>query len=152
MVLVYYFGYMGPLTLMLWIIYFSQYLGKNWALKILFINLSNLLINWLLKNLIRQKRPDNQINLTILDQMDSKEYGMPSSHAQQVTSSLLILLQLKTRFSGKIRSPLNLFFIIQACATCIHRFIYKKHTKEQIIVGIIIGYLHGCSVSPSLVI
>lgn len=137
MVLVYYFGYMGPLTLMLWVIYFSRYLGGNWVLKILFINLSNLLINCLLKNLIRQKRPDNQVNRTILDEMDSKEYGMPSSHAQQVTSSLLILLKLS---NIKI---LNFLFILQACATYIHRFVYKKHTKEQIIVGIIIGYLHS---------
>ena len=111
------------------------------------------LVNVLLRNIIKQKRPnykednndkedDNSVdNETIINDKNDllnnslKQYGMPSGHAQStVFSAIFISLSLQNIFISSI------FFIILLLAI-FQRVHFYFHTIDQVIIGGIIGSL-----------
>ena len=105
------------------------------------------LVNVLLRNIIKQKRPDykeddNDVDkeTVINDKNDLlnnslKQYGMPSGHAQSTLfTTIFISLSLQNLFISSI------FFIISFLAI-FQRVHFYFHTIEQVVIGGIIGSL-----------
>jgi len=111
------------------------------------------LVNSLLRNTIKQKRPnykedennnenENDVDKeTVIKDKNNllnnslKKYGMPSGHAQHtIFSSIFIALSLQNIFISSI------FFIISFIAI-FQRVHFYFHTVEQVIIGGIIGSL-----------
>ena len=133
-------GYYGPIILFIVIIlgFFSIKITDPRAYILLLLwQVLNTYLNLGLKHIIKQPRPKNQINTTYSDSLNTNEYGMPSGHAQQVVSEMIfILLFFKNIW-------IKLFSIIQTLLTIYHRYINKKHSCYQLIVGCIIGFFVG---------
>ena len=71
------------------------------------------------------------------DLHSSKEYGMPSGHAQ-LTSSMMTFLILE------FNNPyINAIAVLQLLLTVIQRYVYRMHSISQLIAGTIIGCLSG---------
>jgi membrane-associated phospholipid phosphatase len=112
-----------------------------WKRKIFLITYAlffivNSFINGILKNLIQEPRPTEQIYLNEYDVVPNtapSKYGMPSGHAQSTGYSITFLylvahspaLLIITTFIGSI--------------TIYQRFKYRRHTISQLIVGLAIG-------------
>ena len=94
-------------------------------------------LNKILKNEIHQPRPSISKNLSDLDNIKnyhgSNQYGMPSGHAQSIFFSICYLFLVK---KSKILLIITLFI---ALLTLYQRWIYGRHTIEQLFVGSIIG-------------
>lgn len=97
----------------------------------------NYRLNGFLKNLIKQPRPTKMQFIHPSDVQSSKEYGMPSGHAQ-LTSAIMTFLILE--FDNPYISAIS---ILQLCLTLIQRYVYRMHSISQLIVGTIIGSLSG---------
>lgn len=130
-------GFNGPTFIILISLYF---LSNRPSYFLLFITgvLINIGSNNFLKKWIKQPRPDGYLQYIenpSIYKLQGEEYGMPSGHAQLVSYSLLYLLLL----------GYNMFTIaivsLFAGITIIQRVLDKKHTPEQILVGIIVGGL-----------
>ena len=97
----------------------------------------NCRLNHMLKNIIKQPRPINMKFINPSDLNSSKEYGMPSGHAQ-LTSSIMTFLILE------FNNPyINAIAVLQLLLTVIQRYIYRMHSISQLIAGTIIGCLSG---------
>ena len=132
-------GYFGPFTLLIVIsitMLLQQY-HLDMILLLFVMQSINLVLNYIIKNLLQQKRPSNQTSINFLDQEDSVQYGMPSGHAQQMLS----LLVFATFEIGK--NVLTLFAFFQTVVTLWQRYSYKKHTLNKLIVGGVIGSFIG---------
>jgi len=93
--------------------------------------------NGMLKQLCKQPRPANQINIVHHDSLTNPKLGMPSGHAQSVMFALTFLY-LYTK------NPLVLTVgAIMTLLTLIQRIIYRKHTPLQVAVGSMLGILLG---------
>jgi len=97
----------------------------------------NYYFNGVLKNLFKQPRPTNIKFIHPSDVKNSKEYGMPSGHAQ-LTSSMMTFLILE--FNDPYISTIS---IIQLFLTLNQRYVYGMHTISQLVFGSIIGCLSG---------
>lgn len=97
---------------------------------LLWLIIFNMLINVILKNIIRDPRPIDTSHYGI-----GYEYGMPSAHAQISTFLLLLLFTIDSPFIIRILA------ILFSVVTYLQRYIYNFHTIEQIIGGIITGIL-----------
>lgn len=89
----------------------------------------NIIINILLKNIIKSPRPIDKSKYGI-----GYEYGMPSGHAQLVTFLLLFILNIDTSVYIKIIA------LLLTILTYVHRYVFNYHTINQIIGGIIMGW------------
>ena len=94
----------------------------------------------ILKDWIRQPRPSGFLDKENHDGDDyskmrnsSMYYGMPSGHAGLSFYSTLFIW-LVNKSTSILITELTLCFL-----TCYHRFIYKKHTLEQLFAGAILG-------------
>lgn len=97
----------------------------------------NVMINCLLKEVINQDRPIGSKHVNNLEKyIDEGSKGMPSGHAQVVGSELMFAM-LSNSFITKI------IMLLQTGLTIYQRYIYKKHTISQLIVGLIIGMLYS---------
>jgi len=85
--------------------------------------------------LIKQPRPSGQKYNQIDNDMFTNEhiYGMPSGHAQSVGFSAIFLYLTTTSI------PLLLASLFIIAITVFQRHKYKRHTTEQLMVGLIIG-------------
>jgi phosphatidylserine synthase len=84
---------------------------------------------------VREERPSNPIPFSSLEKYTGEQfYGMPSGHAQSVGFSFVFLSLLEGYYSWWL-------YIITAIMglTCIQRWKYRRHTVEQIIVGLFFG-------------
>jgi membrane-associated phospholipid phosphatase len=133
-------GYFGPLTLFI----LTNALMVNKGITdpisyfaVLIWQILNLELNHLLKILIRKPRPDGGTNINFLDRLDSKNYGMPSGHAQQVFSEFTFIA---LAFRNK---SATMFAAAQSLLTLIQRYSHKKHNIRQLVVGSIIGVAAG---------
>ena len=133
-------GYFGPLTLF---ILTNALMVKNGItapmsyFAVLSWQILNLELNHLLKIMIRKPRPDGGTNVNFLDRLDSKNYGMPSGHAQQVFSEFTFIA---LAFRDK---SATMFAAAQSLLTLAQRYSYKKHSVKQLVVGSIIGAAVG---------
>lgn len=97
----------------------------------------NVMINCVLKEVINQDRPIGSKHVNNLEKyIDEGSKGMPSGHAQVVGSELMFAM-LSNSFITKI------IMLLQTGLTIYQRYIYKKHTISQLIVGLIIGMLYS---------
>lgn len=97
----------------------------------------NVMINCVLKEVINQDRPIGSKHVNNLEKyIDEGSKGMPSGHAQVVGSELMFAF-LSNSFITKI------IMLLQTGLTIYQRYIYKKHTISQLIVGLIIGMLYS---------
>ncbi len=140
MITLHYVGYYGPVTLLVLVAVLlrrSSLLSVHVCADILLWESGNLLLNIILKNLIRQERPPNQINILGADYIDAKQFGMPSGHAQQVAAAVYIILQLT-----KSNSIIALT-VAQSTITILQRVLTHKHTPNQVAMGIAVGFLYS---------
>lgn len=93
----------------------------------------NVLVNKILKSIIKQPRPSNGKSI-INESYDGADiYGMPSAHAQSVFYSMTFLYLVKKDYL------LLLFESFVSFLTLYQRWSYKRHTIEQLGVGSIVG-------------
>ena len=132
-------GFYGPIILnitsiiLLWnqqIIMWSYILGS----------ISSIIINLVLKIIIKDPRPEQDAKLLKLavdngKYLNANKYGMPSGHSQSVGFSCTFIYLVLHNF--------NYFLVYFAISlvTMIQRFKYKKHTIPQIVIGFIIGII-----------
>lgn len=130
-------GYYGPVILFA-LGFYALLERKVFYTAFVFGNISNSLLNMVLKNIIREPRP-------MIDEYDMKNdkiilydyYGFPSGHAQSVFFSLVFLFL--------ANGPL-IFIYVMACIsvlTLYQRWKYKKHSVKQLLAGTIIGSLYA---------
>jgi membrane-associated phospholipid phosphatase len=102
----------------------------------------NTILNLLLKGIIRQPRPSEDIKLFNLAVNNGKRmgfdvYGMPSGHAQLAFySTIFIYLALKNK-------KIAFVFLLISMISLYQRVKYKNHTILQVIVGSGVGALFG---------
>jgi membrane-associated phospholipid phosphatase len=133
-------GYFGPLTLFILTNALMVKRGETSPMSyfaVLAWQMLNLELNHLLKIIIRKPRPDGGTNVNFLDRLDSKNYGMPSGHAQQVFSEFTFIA---LAFRDK---SATLFAAAQSLLTLRQRYSHKKHNVRQLVVGSIIGSAIG---------
>ena len=95
-------------------------------------------INFLLKKIIKQPRPFEDINIfnnkkKIYIHNNINMYGMPSGHALYTTYSTIYI-------NNILKNKIITFIYCIITLICINqRLIYKNHTIQQIVVGGILG-------------
>ena len=100
----------------------------------------NILLNILLKGIIQQPRPKEDIKLINIAKNNGKRisydvYGMPSAHAQLCFFSLGYIYLVFKSWNWTV-----VYFII-SLSTLFQRVKYKNHTIHQVLVGAIVGVL-----------
>lgn len=128
-------GYYGPVIL--FAITFYYFINRTpYLIAIVFGSIINTLINKLIKTIIREPRPSNQIPFIDEDQLiGTEKYGFPSGHAQSSFFSLAFI----TFANGP---PFTIYFMtILSIITLYQRYIYRRHTIKQLIAGSIIGII-----------
>ena len=124
--MLYNIGYFGPHIL--FVIIFTQL--TDGRLHFVLLQVLNLLVNLVLKNVVRQPRPLGAINVNQWDKLDEHQYGMPSLHAQLMGSMLLYALL----HSQKWGLP-----ILFTAVTLWQRYVCRKHTVLQLAAGVLTG-------------
>ena len=100
----------------------------------------NLLINLVLKNIIKESRPTNKYEKQFsnrIKSINSDKYGMPSGHAQLSFYSLIFISK---SFNNNY---ITLFYLLICLNTLYQRVIKGYHSINQVIVGSIIGLVMG---------
>lgn len=151
---IYYVGSYGPTILFIISVVLLFALDKTKLLLYYIAGFGiNIILNILLKGLIKQPRPmnDNQLfniinnkkhGLHFMDNIPFNAYGMPSGHAQLVLYSLIfIFLSLKTH--RYIYFYLILLYALVCFITLYQRVAYDFHTIFQVIVGSLLGLMIG---------
>ena len=105
-----------------------------------FGSILNIILNMYLKTIIREPRPENQIeyidhNPDYDDLTGFNEFGMPSGHAQTVMFALMFLFLVK----GHTPFTYAIFFI--SVLTIYQRWKYNRHTVRQLMIGSAVGIL-----------
>ncbi len=102
-------------------------------------NTANIVMNFILKNIIRQPRPKpikdiDEDNSSIIQQLREIDvYGMPSGHSQSAAfSTMFIYLALN-------QTNLLLLYLVVSGITLWQRVHYKFHTVMQVLVGAVVG-------------
>lgn len=132
-------GLYGPLIMFFITIY---YIWKQTTYLWVFIvgSICNKYINDVLKELLKQPRPTNQIDFMGETEnlfKGSQMYGMPSGHMQILCFSIAYLLCIYPTYSIYLVS-----FVI-SIITFYQRWKYRRHTIEQLIWGSITGGVLG---------
>lgn len=139
--LVDYIGYFGPQILLLVSIFLLRNQG-TFLYIYLFGMFASSIINYILKGLIREPRPSEDIHIFNMELNNSKingrrlgfdRFGMPSGHSQGVFFSLVfIYFVLKN-------TKISLVYLLIALNTLRQRVVYKNHTISQVIIGSLVG-------------
>lgn len=126
-------GKFGPFMSSLWLIYS---LGKaEKRLKYIGFILLNVIVNMILKLLIKNERPSkecSEMDITVSN-MEFDKYGFPSGHTQLAFFNFLV--------SVGSKNYEDIIFFILFIITIYQRFKSGCHTLIQIIGGIVIGYV-----------
>jgi len=110
--------------------------------------LLNEVLNVILKNIIRQQRPDeHQTPTSTVPLHRPNTYGMPSQHSQFMSffttfSILFILLKMKHK-PFYFRYPLVFALTMSVIAVVYSRVYLLYHTWAQVLVGLLVGCLWG---------
>ena len=97
----------------------------------------NQILNMVVKDITKQKRPTRQKNIIPSDELNTHEYGMPSGHAQQTVSEMVFILLAFKNMWAKI------YAVFQTVLTISQRYLYRKHSALQLFVGSVIGLFMG---------
>lgn len=92
------------------------------------------LLNGILKHLIREPRPADQLHINGHDQMlHADRFGMPSGHAQMTGYAVTFLYLV-------INSPFAIVVaVFIGSLTIFQRYKYRRHTATQLVIGLLIG-------------
>ena len=128
-------GFNGPIIL------FLTSIIKLWKQKYIYgyllFYIINIFINNLLKNTIKQARPNNTMNTNKEKYPGVHIYGMPSYHTQSVFFSITFLYLINK----------SIFILLIECfiafITIYQRWVYRHHTIEQLLVGSFIGIINA---------
>jgi membrane-associated phospholipid phosphatase len=143
MLIIDYIGVFGPIILSLLTLLLLYY--KNYTYySLLFIigSILNIMLNIILKFIIKEPRPKEDTNLFNLKKLAGNrisldKFGMPSGHAQEVFfNTVFVHLVLND-------NRITLFYLIISLITCYQRFKYNNHTIVQLLIGSIIGVFAG---------
>jgi membrane-associated phospholipid phosphatase len=143
MKILHYIGFFGPQILLFASIILLR--NKSTLLYIYLLGMFlNSIINYILKGIIREPRPSEDIHIFNMELNSSKingrrlgfdRFGMPSGHAQSVFFSLaFIYLALKN-------TKISIFYLLIALNTLYQRVDYKNHSIAQVIIGSLVGSL-----------
>jgi len=134
-----YIGYLGPFLLLATTIILLK--NKGTLLSVYVVGyVLNLIVNIILKSLIKQPRPSEDLSVFNASVAHGKRisfdrYGMPSGHATSVFySTAFVFFALKD-------PVLSIIYLIISINTGYQRIKYKNHTLMQVICGAIIGTL-----------
>ena len=135
------FGYLAPTTLFCSSIVL---LYKKKIMLSLFIigSILNLSINYILKGVIKQPRPTEDIQIFNASKMLDKRigferYGMPSGHAQMVFYSTAFI------FFALNNGYISFVYLVVSIISMYQRVKYKNHTTSQVIAGAVAGAVTG---------
>jgi len=132
-----YIGYYGPVILFT-ITFYCLIERTPYLIVFVVGSILNSLLNSFLKSVLREPRPNGQIDFIDHNHLiGSNLYGLPSGHAQSVFFSLTFLYL----SNGPIP-----FLYLMACITILtiyQRWKYKRHSIKQLSFGAIIGILYG---------
>ncbi len=107
---------------------------NNLFFFIIITDILSQLLNIILKSIIKEPRPKNQIKF---NGKIAQYYGMPSGHAQSATfNSVIFCYQINNIYA-------YIFSIIICIITFYQRYKYRRHTILQIFFGSITGLLFG---------
>jgi len=136
-----YLGYFGPKILLVLSVFLLLQKKMICAVYLAGFFL-NIIVNSILKTIIREPRPSNRMHqftldfnetYTDVDKLGEHEFGMPSGHSQSVFYSAAFI-----HFSIK-KWWISLICFMIALNTMYQRVLYKNHTILQVCVGAIIG-------------
>jgi PAP2 superfamily len=128
-------GWLGPFIIMTITIYFLW--NQKYLYGYLIFYIFATFTNTVLKNIFKQARPTNGRSIMNEDYSGVQQYGMPSYHAQLSFFSIAYLYLVKKS---------TYLLIIQsfiALITMYQRWLYRRHTVEQLCVGMIVGIAIG---------
>jgi membrane-associated phospholipid phosphatase len=133
-------GFYGPIVIAVIVCIVLRTRPKYVFLYIIFLVLNDE-FNKILKLIFRENRPENPIPFLQIEKYEGvQSYGMPSGHAQSVAYSCVFLYML----SGVSYWLYISLFI--AILTCVQRWKYRRHSVEQIMVGVVCGIFVAYSV------
>jgi membrane-associated phospholipid phosphatase len=137
-------GYFGPQILA--ITTFVLLFKKKMLLQFYLVGyIINILLNIVLKGLIKQSRPSedkHMFNIWLNNGMKTDRhwydrFGMPSGHAENVFYSTVFI------YFASVNSNWLIFYLLISLNTIYQRVKYKNHTVLQVIVGSIVGSMMG---------
>ena len=136
---IFYLGDWGPYILM-WISVILLYKTPTYLFLFVLWTILNILLNYLLKGLIRQPRPNDREYLTMIEEKYRKilnfgRYGMPSGHTQVAVFSTLFVY-LVTRKKWILAA-----YGIVALVVMFQRVEFGFHTTLQVLAGALVGCL-----------
>lgn len=110
------------------VLFWKAFIVKS-KIKYFIFSIINIIINTVLKNIIREKRPTPTMKYG-----EYQKYGMPSGHAQFLWFSLFY------DFNWDIQ---HLIILMLCVISSIQRIVIKLHTSKQVLIGSIIGTILG---------
>jgi len=123
-------------------LYFIVFLGGFWV---------NLIINNLLKSVIREPRPSRQIPYIDNVFTGAQIYGMPSGHAQMCFYNfgfLYCIIASVNKYNNQLLVLLSTSLFI-SIITLYQRFKFRRHTIKQLFVGSLVGFFTGFGIYKS---
>jgi len=130
-------GFYGPLVVIFIIVFDLRKRPKYMWVFFVSIFINNF-FNRYLKSLFLEERPKNPIPFSKYEEYKNVEsYGMPSGHASAIGFSIIYLLLVK---SHSMWLPVCIFIGI---LTMYQRVKYRRHTIEQVCMGLITGGISG---------
>ena len=118
-------GIFSPWVLLL----FSSWILRKQKIYLYFYIIGfflDILLNMGLKEIFHEKRPYQE---------QTKDYGMPSGHAESAVFCWTFLWYMFPKLSWF--TAIGALLVI---CTEIHRYVYRRHTLEQLLVGSLVGF------------
>jgi membrane-associated phospholipid phosphatase len=126
----YFSGYIILITIVCILLYSNQFF---WTYIYIFLFIINHFLIVLLQDFLKDPRPIHGKQFMEDEFHNSEAYGMPSGHTQTIFFSLVFFYRITRSI------PWLIIMLFIAICTITQRWIYKKHTILQIIIGGIIG-------------
>ena len=130
-------GFYGPIVLIFIVLFELRNRPKYMWVYFIAVFANDVLNKWF-KSIILEERPKNPLVFSKYETYTQVEsYGMPSGHASSVGFSTMYILLVK---SHSIMLPLCIFIVL---VTMYQRVKYRRHTLEQVCVGLLSGSIFG---------
>lgn len=133
-----YIGFYGPFVLSIIVVY-SIIKQPPYVISYIVGYFINLQLDIYLKSIFKQNRPSGPIQLFENENelyKDSVQYGFPSGHTLIALYSITYLYLMFKKINRIV-----LFSMFLGIITIYQRWIYRRHTMEQLFAGSVIGIL-----------
>jgi len=143
------YGVFGPMVTTTMVIYSvgMTKLDRGGYIILFLWQPANIALNSMLKKITNEDRPNGGRNINNIERLiDTDTKGMPSGHAQMVTSTLVL--------ANAMNSVLwiQTVCLIQYVVTIWQRYHYRKHTCIQLIFGTLVGAVFSLFYSYFLIL